>query len=129
MVFILKTALNALQVDKVWKKLNKLQLFTDELVEIISLSGISTAVIYLTQTGAVSQRCCSVAILSLSWPKLLIKILSFHLYTIFYFSQVLIFVYWLQVRDAAILAIVEIYRHIGEKVRADLGKRGIPAAR
>ncbi|XP_066484254.1 CLIP-associating protein 2 isoform X2 [Tiliqua scincoides] len=34
-----------------------------------------------------------------------------------------------QVRDAAILAIVEIYRHIGEKVRADLGKRGIPAAR
>ncbi|KAJ6661995.1 hypothetical protein lerEdw1_012842, partial [Lerista edwardsae] len=34
-----------------------------------------------------------------------------------------------QVRDAAILAIVEIYRHIGEKVRADLSKRGIPAAR
>ncbi|XP_053119340.1 CLIP-associating protein 2 isoform X10 [Hemicordylus capensis] len=34
-----------------------------------------------------------------------------------------------QVRDAAILAIVEIYRHIGEKVRVDLNKRGIPAAR
>ncbi|XP_060103555.1 CLIP-associating protein 2 isoform X31 [Heteronotia binoei] len=34
-----------------------------------------------------------------------------------------------QVRDAAILAIVEIYRHIGEKVRADLNKRGIPSAR
>ncbi|XP_063160192.1 CLIP-associating protein 2 isoform X19 [Candoia aspera] len=34
-----------------------------------------------------------------------------------------------QVRDAAILAIVEIYRHVGEKVRADLNKRGIPAAR
>ncbi|XP_025021224.1 CLIP-associating protein 2 isoform X5 [Python bivittatus] len=34
-----------------------------------------------------------------------------------------------QVRDAAILAIVEIYKHVGEKVRADLNKRGIPAAR
>ncbi|XP_048367058.1 CLIP-associating protein 2 isoform X26 [Sphaerodactylus townsendi] len=34
-----------------------------------------------------------------------------------------------QVRDAAILAIVEIYRHVGEKVRADLNKRGIPSAR
>nr|XP_060637719.1 CLIP-associating protein 2 isoform X41 [Anolis sagrei ordinatus] len=34
-----------------------------------------------------------------------------------------------QVRDAAILAIVEIYRHVGEKVRADLNKRGLPAAR
>ncbi|XP_053454605.1 CLIP-associating protein 2 isoform X24 [Nycticebus coucang] len=34
-----------------------------------------------------------------------------------------------QVRDAAILAIVEIYRHVGEKVRADLCKRGIPPAR
>uniref|UniRef100_A0A8B9EH98 Cytoplasmic linker associated protein 2 n=1 Tax=Anser cygnoides TaxID=8845 RepID=A0A8B9EH98_ANSCY len=31
-----------------------------------------------------------------------------------------------QVRDAAILAIVEIYRHVGEKVRIDLTKRGIP---
>uniref|UniRef100_A0A8B9UA77 Cytoplasmic linker associated protein 2 n=1 Tax=Anas zonorhyncha TaxID=75864 RepID=A0A8B9UA77_9AVES len=28
--------------------------------------------------------------------------------------------------DAAILAIVEIYRHVGEKVRIDLTKRGIP---
>ncbi|XP_063468594.1 CLIP-associating protein 2 isoform X22 [Symphalangus syndactylus] len=34
-----------------------------------------------------------------------------------------------QVRDAAILAIVEIYRHVGEKVRMDLYKRGIPPAR
>ncbi|XP_072455379.1 CLIP-associating protein 2 isoform X31 [Notamacropus eugenii] len=34
-----------------------------------------------------------------------------------------------QVRDAAILAMVEIYRHVGEKVRADLSKRGLPAAR
>ncbi|NXF89194.1 CLAP2 protein, partial [Eubucco bourcierii] len=34
-----------------------------------------------------------------------------------------------QVRDAAILAIVEIYRHVGEKVRLDLTKRGIPPGR
>ncbi|XP_031519668.1 CLIP-associating protein 2 isoform X15 [Papio anubis] len=34
-----------------------------------------------------------------------------------------------QVRDAAILAVVEIYRHVGEKVRMDLCKRGIPPAR
>lgn len=34
-----------------------------------------------------------------------------------------------QVRDAAILAIVEIYRHVGEKVRVDLYTRGIPSAR
>ncbi|XP_062814369.1 CLIP-associating protein 2 isoform X43 [Anolis carolinensis] len=34
-----------------------------------------------------------------------------------------------QVRDAAILAIVEIYKHVGEKVRADLNKRGLPSAR
>ncbi|XP_068008781.1 CLIP-associating protein 2 isoform X39 [Melanerpes formicivorus] len=34
-----------------------------------------------------------------------------------------------QVRDAAILAIVEIYRHVGEKVRVDLTKRGIPPGR
>ncbi|XP_037381880.1 CLIP-associating protein 2 isoform X1 [Talpa occidentalis] len=34
-----------------------------------------------------------------------------------------------QVRDAAILAIVEIYRHVGEKVRVDLCKRGISPAR
>ncbi|XP_040820526.1 CLIP-associating protein 2 isoform X9 [Ochotona curzoniae] len=34
-----------------------------------------------------------------------------------------------QVRDAAVLAIVEIYRHVGEKVRVDLYARGIPPAR
>nr|XP_008007600.1 CLIP-associating protein 2 isoform X11 [Chlorocebus sabaeus] len=34
-----------------------------------------------------------------------------------------------QVRDAAILAVVEIYRHVGEKVRMDLCKRGVPPAR
>ncbi|XP_029097626.1 CLIP-associating protein 2 isoform X7 [Monodon monoceros] len=34
-----------------------------------------------------------------------------------------------QVRDAAVLAVVEIYRHVGEKVRVDLYKRGIPLAR
>ncbi|XP_059584711.1 CLIP-associating protein 2 isoform X6 [Alligator mississippiensis] len=33
------------------------------------------------------------------------------------------------VRDAALLAIVEIYRHVGERVRVDLNKRGIPSAR
>ena len=36
--------------------------------------------------------------------------------------------YW-QVRDAAVNTIVEVYRHVGEKVRSDLGRRGIPAAR
>ncbi|XP_035752355.1 CLIP-associating protein 2 isoform X2 [Egretta garzetta] len=34
-----------------------------------------------------------------------------------------------QVRDAAILTIVEVYRHVGEKVRIDLTKRGIPPGR
>ncbi|XP_057233098.1 CLIP-associating protein 2 isoform X4 [Malurus melanocephalus] len=34
-----------------------------------------------------------------------------------------------QVRDAAILAIVQVYRHVGEKVRIDLTKRGIPPGR
>ncbi|XP_044239181.1 CLIP-associating protein 2 isoform X28 [Ursus arctos] len=34
-----------------------------------------------------------------------------------------------QVRDAAVLAIVEIYRHVGERVRVDLCKRGIPPTR
>ncbi|XP_032853300.2 CLIP-associating protein 2 isoform X24 [Tyto alba] len=34
-----------------------------------------------------------------------------------------------QVRDAAILAIVEVYRHVGEKVRIDLSKRGVPPGR
>uniref|UniRef100_A0A8C8SJG6 Cytoplasmic linker associated protein 2 n=1 Tax=Pelusios castaneus TaxID=367368 RepID=A0A8C8SJG6_9SAUR len=33
----------------------------------------------------------------------------------------------IQVRDTAILAIVEIYKHVGEKVRVDLNKRGIPS--
>uniref|UniRef100_A0A8C5U360 Cytoplasmic linker associated protein 2 n=1 Tax=Malurus cyaneus samueli TaxID=2593467 RepID=A0A8C5U360_9PASS len=33
------------------------------------------------------------------------------------------------VRDAAILAIVQVYRHVGEKVRIDLTKRGIPPGR
>ncbi|XP_072649639.1 CLIP-associating protein 2 isoform X27 [Canis lupus baileyi] len=34
-----------------------------------------------------------------------------------------------KVRDAAVLAMVEIYRHVGERVRVDLYKRGIPPAR
>ncbi|TSK31383.1 CLIP-associating protein 2 [Bagarius yarrelli] len=34
-----------------------------------------------------------------------------------------------QVREAAVTALVEVYRHVGERVRADLGKRGLPAAR
>ncbi|XP_076865027.1 CLIP-associating protein 2 isoform X17 [Brachyhypopomus gauderio] len=34
-----------------------------------------------------------------------------------------------QVREAGISALVEVYRHVGERVRADLGKRGLPAAR
>ncbi|XP_054990050.1 CLIP-associating protein 2 isoform X4 [Sorex araneus] len=34
-----------------------------------------------------------------------------------------------QVRDAAVLAIVEIYRHVGDRVRVDLSKRGISPAR
>ncbi|XP_047664288.1 CLIP-associating protein 2 isoform X37 [Tachysurus fulvidraco] len=34
-----------------------------------------------------------------------------------------------QVRETAITALVEVYRHVGERVRADLGKRGLPAAR
>uniref|UniRef100_A0A8C0X2C5 TOG domain-containing protein n=1 Tax=Castor canadensis TaxID=51338 RepID=A0A8C0X2C5_CASCN len=34
-----------------------------------------------------------------------------------------------QVRNAAILAIVEIYRHVGEKLRMDLYRKGIPSAR
>uniref|UniRef100_A0A8C5E7U2 TOG domain-containing protein n=1 Tax=Gouania willdenowi TaxID=441366 RepID=A0A8C5E7U2_GOUWI len=32
-----------------------------------------------------------------------------------------------QVRDASVTALVDIYRHVGERVRADLGKRGLPA--
>ncbi|XP_033111961.1 CLIP-associating protein 1-like isoform X6 [Anneissia japonica] len=34
-----------------------------------------------------------------------------------------------QVRDTAINTLVEIYRHVGEKVRVDLGKKGIPSSR
>uniref|UniRef100_A0A7N8WTH9 Cytoplasmic linker associated protein 2 n=1 Tax=Mastacembelus armatus TaxID=205130 RepID=A0A7N8WTH9_9TELE len=34
-----------------------------------------------------------------------------------------------QVREASVTTLVDVYRHIGEKVRADLGKRGLPAAR
>ncbi|XP_039592211.1 CLIP-associating protein 2 isoform X8 [Polypterus senegalus] len=34
-----------------------------------------------------------------------------------------------QVRDISVMAMVEIYRHVGEKVRADLNKRGLPPAR
>uniref|UniRef100_A0A6Q2XSK7 TOG domain-containing protein n=1 Tax=Esox lucius TaxID=8010 RepID=A0A6Q2XSK7_ESOLU len=34
-----------------------------------------------------------------------------------------------QVREAATASLVDVYRHIGERVRADLGKRGLPAAR
>ncbi|XP_059206497.1 CLIP-associating protein 2 isoform X12 [Centropristis striata] len=34
-----------------------------------------------------------------------------------------------QVREASITALVDVYRHVGERVRADLAKRGLPAAR
>ncbi|XP_042361882.1 CLIP-associating protein 2 isoform X14 [Plectropomus leopardus] len=34
-----------------------------------------------------------------------------------------------QVREASIATLVDVYRHVGERVRADLGKRGLPAAR
>ncbi|KAM6903869.1 CLIP-associating protein 2 isoform 2-T2 [Lycodopsis pacificus] len=34
-----------------------------------------------------------------------------------------------QVREASIATLVDVYRHVGDKVRADLGKRGLPAAR
>ncbi|XP_028453576.1 CLIP-associating protein 2 isoform X11 [Perca flavescens] len=34
-----------------------------------------------------------------------------------------------QVREASIAALVDVYRHVGERVRADLAKRGLPAAR
>uniref|UniRef100_A0A673C8X1 Cytoplasmic linker associated protein 2 n=1 Tax=Sphaeramia orbicularis TaxID=375764 RepID=A0A673C8X1_9TELE len=32
-------------------------------------------------------------------------------------------------RKASITTLVDVYRHVGERVRADLGKRGLPAAR
>uniref|UniRef100_A0AAZ3RTA9 TOG domain-containing protein n=1 Tax=Oncorhynchus tshawytscha TaxID=74940 RepID=A0AAZ3RTA9_ONCTS len=34
-----------------------------------------------------------------------------------------------QVREAATTSLVDVYRHIGERVRADLGKSGLPAGR
>ncbi|XP_016138841.1 CLIP-associating protein 2-like [Sinocyclocheilus grahami] len=34
-----------------------------------------------------------------------------------------------QVREAAITTLVEVYRHVGERVRADLNKRDLPSAR
>ncbi|XP_031815797.1 CLIP-associating protein 1 isoform X43 [Sarcophilus harrisii] len=34
-----------------------------------------------------------------------------------------------QVRDSAINSLVEIYRHVGERVRADLSKKGLPQSR
>ncbi|XP_049606266.1 CLIP-associating protein 2 isoform X5 [Syngnathus scovelli] len=34
-----------------------------------------------------------------------------------------------QVREASITTIVDIYRHVGERVRVDLAKRGLPATR
>ncbi|XP_034400498.1 CLIP-associating protein 2 isoform X18 [Cyclopterus lumpus] len=34
-----------------------------------------------------------------------------------------------QVREASIATLVDVYRHVGEKVRADLAKRGLSAAR
>ncbi|XP_056254939.1 CLIP-associating protein 2 isoform X19 [Seriola aureovittata] len=34
-----------------------------------------------------------------------------------------------QVRETSITTLVDVYRHVGERVRADVGKRGLPAAR
>ena len=34
-----------------------------------------------------------------------------------------------QVQDSSINALVEIYRHVGEKVRVDLSKKGVPSSR
>uniref|UniRef100_A0A670KAP2 Cytoplasmic linker associated protein 1 n=1 Tax=Podarcis muralis TaxID=64176 RepID=A0A670KAP2_PODMU len=36
---------------------------------------------------------------------------------------------YITVRDAAINSLVEIYRHVGERVRADLSKKGLPQSR
>ncbi len=41
----------------------------------------------------------------------------------------MVLILFIQVRDTAIRTLVEIYRHVGEKVRIDLGKRGIPPTR
>lgn len=35
----------------------------------------------------------------------------------------------LKVRDAAMSCLVDIYRHVGERVRMDLGKKGLPQSR
>lgn len=34
-----------------------------------------------------------------------------------------------QVRDSAMSCLVEIYRHVGERVRVDLSKKGLPQSR
>ncbi len=34
-----------------------------------------------------------------------------------------------QVRDGAMNGLLEIYRHVGERVRMDLGKKGLPQSR
>eukprot|EP00117_Sycon_ciliatum_P043363 scpid23818/ scgid31407/ CLIP-associating protein 2; Cytoplasmic linker-associated protein 2 len=34
-----------------------------------------------------------------------------------------------QVRDQAVVALVDVYRHVGERIRGDLAKRGLPQAR
>lgn len=34
-----------------------------------------------------------------------------------------------QVRDGAMSSLVEIYRHVGERVRLDLSKKGLPQSR
>ncbi|XP_064300069.1 CLIP-associating protein 2 isoform X9 [Phalacrocorax carbo] len=66
---------------------------------------------------------CLIATLNIygAQPLILSKLVP-HLCTVFGDSNS-------QVRDAAILAIVEVYRHVGEKVRIDLTKRGIPPGR
>ncbi|NXY53577.1 CLAP2 protein, partial [Callaeas wilsoni] len=64
---------------------------------------------------------CLVATLNIAQPLILSKLVP-HLCIAFGDSNS-------QVRDAAILAIVEVYRHVGEKVRIDLTKRGIPPGR
>ncbi|XP_009270678.1 PREDICTED: CLIP-associating protein 2 isoform X4 [Aptenodytes forsteri] len=66
---------------------------------------------------------CLIATLNIygAQPLILSKLVP-HLCTVFGDSNS-------QVRDAAILAIVEVYRHVGDKVRIDLTKRGIPPGR
>ncbi|KAF1546905.1 CLIP-associating protein 2, partial [Eudyptula albosignata] len=66
---------------------------------------------------------CLIATLNIygAQPLILSKLVP-HLCTVFGDSNS-------QVRDAAVLAIVEVYRHVGDKVRIDLTKRGIPPGR